>query len=44
MCQIYVDDIIFGCTNQHYSDEFANMMSEEYQNVYDGRTEIIGNR
>ena len=31
VCQIYVDDIIFGCTNQHYSDEFAYMMSEEYQ-------------
>ena len=31
MCQIYVDDIIFGCTNQRYSDEFAYMMSEEYQ-------------
>src|SRR4051812_36553978 len=31
VCQIYVDDIIFGCTDQHYSDEFAYMMSEEYQ-------------
>ena len=31
VCQIYVDDIIFGCTNQRYSDEFAYMMSEEYQ-------------
>ena len=31
MCQIYVDDIIFGCTNQRYSDEFAYMMSEKYQ-------------
>ena len=31
MCQIYVDDIIFGCTNQRYSDKFAYMMSEEYQ-------------
>ena len=31
VCQIYVDDTIFGCTNQHYSDEFADMMSEEYQ-------------
>ena len=29
--QIYVDDIIFGCTNQHYSDEFTYMLSEEYQ-------------
>src|SRR3954467_7673323 len=31
VCQIYVDDIIFGCTNQKYSDVFAYMMSEEYQ-------------
>ena len=31
MCQVYVDDIIFGCTDQRYSDEFAYMMSEEYQ-------------
>jgi len=31
VCQIYVDDIIFGCTNQRYNDEFAYMMSEEYQ-------------
>ena len=31
LCQIYVDDIIFGCTDQCYSDEFAYMMSEEYQ-------------
>ena len=31
VCQIYVDDIIFGCTNQCYSDEFSYMMSEEYQ-------------
>ena len=28
MCQIYVDDIIFGCTDQRYSDEFAYMMGE----------------
>ena len=31
VCQIYVDDIIFGSTDQRYSDEFAYMMSEEYQ-------------
>ena len=31
VCQIYVDDILFGCTNQCYSDEFSYMMSEEYQ-------------
>ena len=31
MCQIYVDDIIFGCTGQRYSDEIAYMIIEEYQ-------------
>ena len=31
ICQIYVDDIIFGCTSKKYSDEFAHMMQEEYQ-------------
>ena len=31
VCQIYVDDIIFGCTNQKYSDEFGYMMQEKYQ-------------
>ena len=31
VCQIYVDDIIFGCTNQKYSEEFRYMMQEQYQ-------------
>ena len=31
VCQIYVDDMIFCCTDQCYTDEFAYMMSEEYQ-------------
>lgn len=31
VCQIYVDDIIFGCTNNRYSDEFGFMMQEQYQ-------------
>ena len=31
VCQIYADDIIFGCTNQAYSEEFAEMMSKKYQ-------------
>jgi hypothetical protein len=29
--QIYVDDIIFGSTNQNYSDEFKNMMASEFE-------------
>ena len=31
VCQIYGDDIIFGCTNQKYSEEFGYMMQEQYQ-------------
>ena len=31
VCQIYVDDIIFGCTDQRYTDEFGYMMREEYE-------------
>ena len=29
VCQIYVDDIIFRCTKNLYSDEFAFMMQEQ---------------
>jgi hypothetical protein len=31
VCQIYVDDIIFGCTNNACNMEFGRMMSEKYQ-------------
>src|SRR4051812_29820441 len=31
ICQTYVDDIIFGCTNKKYSEEFTFLMSEQYQ-------------
>ena len=31
VCQIYVDDIIFGCTNPEISEEFAKMMSKKYE-------------
>jgi hypothetical protein len=29
--QIYVDDIIFGSTNQDYCDEFGKMMTKEFE-------------
>jgi hypothetical protein len=29
--QIYVDDIIFGSTNQHYYDEFEKMMANKFK-------------
>ena len=31
ICQIYVDDIIFGSTNNDLCDEFSKMMSEEFE-------------
>jgi len=29
--QIYVDDIIFGSTNQEFCEEFGNMMANEFE-------------
>ena len=29
--QIYVDDIIFGLTNQEFCKEFGNMMANEFE-------------
>jgi hypothetical protein len=29
--QIYVDDIIFGSTNQNFCEEFRNMMANEFE-------------
>jgi hypothetical protein len=31
ICQIYVDDIIFGSTNQDFCEEFGDMMSKEFK-------------
>jgi hypothetical protein len=31
VCQIYVDDIIFGSTNKAFSDEFGAMMTKEFE-------------
>ena len=31
ICQIYVDDIIFGSTKDSLSHEFATMMSREFE-------------
>ena len=31
VCQIYVDDIIFGCTNNACSLDFGKMISDKYQ-------------
>ena len=31
MLQIYVDDIIFGSTNQEFCEKFGNMMANEFE-------------
>ena len=31
VCQIYVDDIIFGSTNPHFSVKFGKLMSEKFE-------------
>ena len=31
VCQIYVDDIIFGSTNPNFCEEFGDMMSSEFE-------------
>jgi hypothetical protein len=31
ICQIYVDDIIFGCTNQKSCEEFSRVMMQKFE-------------
>jgi hypothetical protein len=31
VCQIYVDDIIFGSTNQAWVDEFSSIMTKRFE-------------
>ena len=31
VCQIYVDDIIFGSTNPSFCEKFGEMMSREFE-------------
>jgi hypothetical protein len=31
VCQIYVDDIIFGSTNESFCEEFGKIMSKEFE-------------
>ncbi|WVZ85412.1 LOW QUALITY PROTEIN: hypothetical protein U9M48_032347 [Paspalum notatum var. saurae] len=31
VCQVYVDDIIFGSTNEEYCKEFGNLMAKEFE-------------
>jgi hypothetical protein len=31
VCQIYVDDIIFGSTNKYFFDEFSKIMTDRFE-------------
>src|SRR3954469_2985920 len=31
VCQLYVDDIIFGSTNQAFNDEFSKLMTDRFE-------------
>jgi hypothetical protein len=31
VCQIYVDDIIFGSTNKSFCDEFSKIMTDRFE-------------
>jgi hypothetical protein len=31
VCQIYVDDIIFDCTNKYFCDEFSKIMTDKFK-------------
>ena len=31
VCQVYVDDIIFGSTNSKFVDQFSKLMTSEYE-------------
>jgi hypothetical protein len=31
ICQVYVDDLIFGSTNEDYCKEFSELMSKEFE-------------
>ena len=31
ICQLYVDDIIFGSPNKFFNDEFATLMTEKFE-------------
>jgi hypothetical protein len=41
ICQIYVDDIIFGSTNESFCEEFEKMMSKEFEMSMIGELRFI---
>jgi hypothetical protein len=40
VCQIYIDDIIFGSTNKSFCDEFSKKITNRFE-IHDGRTHIL---
>jgi hypothetical protein len=41
ICQIYVDDILFGSTNQKSCEEFSRVMMQKIRDVNDGRANLL---
>jgi hypothetical protein len=41
ICQLYVDDIIFGSTNKAFNDEFAKLMTDKFEMSMMGELEFF---
>jgi hypothetical protein len=41
ICQIYVDDIIFGSTNQSFCDEFSKIMTDRFEMLMMGELKFF---
>jgi hypothetical protein len=41
ICQLYVDDIIFGSTNKAFDDEFAKLMTDKFEMSMMGELEFF---
>jgi hypothetical protein len=41
ICQIYVDDIIFGSPNRHFCQEFSDLMSSEFKMLMMGELKFF---
>ena len=41
ICQLYVDDIIFGSSNTRFNDEFAKLMSDKFEMSMMGELEFF---
>ena len=41
ICQLYVDDIIFGSVNQTFNEEFAKLMTDKFEMSMMGELEFF---